>query len=90
MSNDTLLNPWKSLCRCVCVKEETILISASAANVSQVNKYQLGKFPHLTSLILMYAEVRIGSTAGRSKYHKLILIGLKRPQSSITERYWFA
>lgn len=43
--DDTLLNPWKSWCRCVGVKEEIILISASAVNVSQVNKYQLGKFP---------------------------------------------
>ena len=38
----------------------------------------------------MYAEVGIGSTVGRSKYHKLILIALKGPQSRTTERYWFA
>ena len=47
----SILKQWKSLCRCIFVKEEIILISASAVNVSQVNKYQLGKFPHLTSLI---------------------------------------
>ena len=35
------------LSRCVCVKEKT-KISSSVIDVFQVNKSQLGKFPHLT------------------------------------------